>query len=34
MASFVEWFNEGFQSAKILAEMLSDQLAPAIEMVA
>lgn len=34
MASFVEWFNEGFQSAKILAEMLSDQLAPAIETVA
>lgn len=34
MWGFVEWFNEGFQSARMLAEMLSDKLAPAIETVA
>ena len=31
---FVEWFNEGFQSARELADILSDALAPAIETVA
>ena len=34
MWGFVEWFNEGFQSARKLADILSDALAPAIETVA
>lgn len=34
MWGFVEWFNEGFQSARELADILSDALAPAIETVA